>query len=152
MNNPKVEKINRIRHRKLVRGCFVASDDMEGHQYLLSYDYMQNGILDDHVFGTNHKVPLLWPQGKNDVLAGEVLNLDCRGESEIDDPLVIQDYLFIGSPEHVFMEGPMPMLYFSLDEIISRDGNKVLFTRNEEELKNKLSKESNFSPTSGLSF
>ncbi|XP_057850321.1 probable receptor-like protein kinase At1g11050 isoform X2 [Cryptomeria japonica] len=65
-----VEIINNIRHRNLVvlRGCCVASDDVEGHQRFLIYDFMPNGSLDDHVFGRNCKVPLTWPQRKSIVL------------------------------------------------------------------------------------
>jgi serine/threonine protein kinase len=41
-----VEVINNIRHRNLVvlRGCCVASDDRDGHQRFLIYDYMHDGI------------------------------------------------------------------------------------------------------------
>jgi hypothetical protein len=66
-----VEIINNIRHRNLVvlRGCCVASDDREGHQRFLIYDYMPNGSLDEHLFGGKSKArPLSWPQRRNIVL------------------------------------------------------------------------------------
>jgi hypothetical protein len=66
-----VEVINNIRHRNLVvlRGCCVASDEKEGHQRFLIYDYMPNGSLDEHIFGGKSKArPLSWPQRRNIVM------------------------------------------------------------------------------------
>lgn len=66
-----VEIINNIKHRNLVvlRGCCVASDEKEGHQRFLIYDYMPNGSLADHIFGRESKArPLSWPQRRNIVL------------------------------------------------------------------------------------
>lgn len=66
-----VEVINSIRHRNLVvlRGCCVASDEREGHQLFLIYDYMRNGTLDDHIFGEKSNArPLSWSQRKNLIL------------------------------------------------------------------------------------
>jgi len=66
-----VEIINTIRHRNLVvlRGCCVASDEREGHQRFLIYDYMPNGSLDDHIFGLKSKAqPLSWPQRRKIVM------------------------------------------------------------------------------------
>ena len=66
-----VEIINNTRHRNLVvlRGCCVASDEREGHQRFLIYDYMPNGSLDDHLFGRKSKAqPLNWPQRRNIVM------------------------------------------------------------------------------------
>jgi len=66
-----VQIINSIRQRNLVvlRGCCVASDEREGHQRFLIYDYMPNGSLYDHLFGGMSKArPLSWPQRRNIVL------------------------------------------------------------------------------------
>lgn len=65
-----VEIINNIRHKNLVvlRGCCVASDNAEGHQRFLIYDFMPNGSLEDHIFGRESKSPLTWPQKKHIVL------------------------------------------------------------------------------------
>lgn len=66
-----VEVINNIRHRNLVvlRGCCVASDEIEGHQRFLIYDYMPNGTLDDHIFGEKSKAQALtWQQRRNIIL------------------------------------------------------------------------------------
>ncbi|KAH9308049.1 hypothetical protein KI387_035960 [Taxus chinensis] len=65
-----VEIINSIRHRNLVvlRGFSVASDDIEGRQRFLIYDYMANGSLDEHIFaggGNHNRAPLMWEQRKN---------------------------------------------------------------------------------------
>ncbi|KAH9308048.1 hypothetical protein KI387_035959 [Taxus chinensis] len=66
-----VEIIDRIRHRNLVvlRGFGVSSDDTEGRQRFLIYDYMANGSLDEHIFagGRNQssRAPLMWEQRKN---------------------------------------------------------------------------------------
>jgi len=64
------EIINNIRRRNLValRRCCVASDDKEGHQRFLIYDYMSNGNLDNHLFGEMSKSPLSWPQRKKIIL------------------------------------------------------------------------------------
>jgi hypothetical protein len=66
-----VEIINNIRHRNLVvlRGCCVASDEREGHQRFLIYDYMPSGSLDEHIFGGKSMAqPLSWPQRRNIVM------------------------------------------------------------------------------------
>jgi hypothetical protein len=66
-----VEIINNIRHRNLVvlRGCCVASDEREGHQRFLIYDYMLNGSLNEHLFGGKSRAqPLNWPQRRNIVM------------------------------------------------------------------------------------
>lgn len=66
-----VEVINNIRHRNLVvlRGCCVASDETEGHQRFLIYDYMPNGTLDDHIFGAKSTArSLSWQQRRNIIL------------------------------------------------------------------------------------
>jgi serine/threonine protein kinase len=66
-----VQIINNIRHRNLVvlRGCCVASDERQGHQRFLIYDYMPNGCLDEHLFGEMSKArPLNWPQRRKIVM------------------------------------------------------------------------------------
>ncbi|GLJ24913.1 hypothetical protein SUGI_0476640 [Cryptomeria japonica] len=64
-----VEIIDRIRHRNLVvlRGFGVSSDDIEGQQQFLVYDYMVNGSLDEHIFeqGNKNRAPLNWEQRRN---------------------------------------------------------------------------------------
>ncbi|GLJ24919.1 hypothetical protein SUGI_0476720 [Cryptomeria japonica] len=64
-----VEIINSIRHRNLVvlRGFCVASDDTDGRQRFLIYDYLANGSLDEHIFGDRGKNrgDLNWDQRKN---------------------------------------------------------------------------------------
>uniref|UniRef100_A0A0D6QXW0 non-specific serine/threonine protein kinase n=1 Tax=Araucaria cunninghamii TaxID=56994 RepID=A0A0D6QXW0_ARACU len=64
-----VQIINRIKHRNLVvlRGFSVASDDEEGSQRFLIYDYMANGSLDEHIFGegNENRPALSWEQRKN---------------------------------------------------------------------------------------
>ncbi|XP_057813073.2 probable receptor-like protein kinase At1g11050 [Cryptomeria japonica] len=64
-----VEIINSIRHRNLVvlRGFCVASDDTDGRQRFLIYDYLGNGSLDEHIFEERGKNrgDLNWEQRKN---------------------------------------------------------------------------------------
>ncbi|RWW01844.1 hypothetical protein GW17_00035095 [Ensete ventricosum] len=74
-----VEIISHLRHRNLVplRGYCSREDMEEGKQLYLIYDYMPNGSLDDHIFGTSkdahgnsgrRRPPLTWPQRKNIIL------------------------------------------------------------------------------------
>ncbi|KAH9308043.1 hypothetical protein KI387_035954, partial [Taxus chinensis] len=67
-----VEIINSIRHRNLVvlRGFCVASDNKDGRQRFLVYDYMANGSLDKHIFeGANEiKTALDWEQRKKIII------------------------------------------------------------------------------------
>ncbi|XP_010269114.1 PREDICTED: probable receptor-like protein kinase At1g11050 [Nelumbo nucifera] len=67
--------ISKIRHRNLLplRGCCAASNDLEGKQRYLVYDYMPNGSLADHLFSATEsdngsKKHLSWPQRKNIIL------------------------------------------------------------------------------------
>ncbi|KAJ4966328.1 hypothetical protein NE237_018177 [Protea cynaroides] len=69
-----VELISNLKHRNLVplRGCCVTTeeDDKErGQQRYLLYEFMPNGNLEDHLFGTMmKKQPLSWPQRKSVIL------------------------------------------------------------------------------------
>ncbi|KAF9609780.1 hypothetical protein IFM89_018228 [Coptis chinensis] len=69
-----VEIISTIKHRNLLplRGCCATSDDLEGKQRYLVYDYMPKGSLDDHLFDSkvinNSKSWLSWPQRKNIII------------------------------------------------------------------------------------
>ena len=47
----------------------MASDESEGHQRFLIYDYMINGSLDENLFGGNSRAqPLNWQQRRNIIL------------------------------------------------------------------------------------
>ncbi|KAF9609853.1 hypothetical protein IFM89_018838 [Coptis chinensis] len=69
-----VEIISTIKHRNLLplRGCCATSDDSEGKQRYLVYNYMPKGSLDDHLFNSkvinNSKSWLSWPQRKNIII------------------------------------------------------------------------------------
>ncbi|PIA24857.1 hypothetical protein AQUCO_18100002v1 [Aquilegia coerulea] len=69
-----VKIISSIKHRNLLplRGCCATSNDMEGKQRYLVYDYMPNGSLDDHLFDSrvtnNKKNSLSWPLRKNIII------------------------------------------------------------------------------------
>ncbi|THU67710.1 hypothetical protein C4D60_Mb05t27590 [Musa balbisiana] len=75
-----VEIISHLRHRNLVplRGCCITEEDSEeGKQRYLVYDYMPNGSLNDHIFGSSmgangdsgrRRAPLTWPQRKTIIL------------------------------------------------------------------------------------
>ncbi|KAG4975767.1 hypothetical protein AAZX31_13G018200 [Glycine max] len=64
-----VEIISKIKHRNLLalRGCCVASDNLNGKRRFLVYDFMPNGSLSDQLCfdGANR---LTWPQRKNIIL------------------------------------------------------------------------------------
>ncbi|RRT61204.1 hypothetical protein B296_00044420 [Ensete ventricosum] len=75
-----VEIISHLRHRNLVplRGCCITEEDREeGKQRYLVYDYMPNGSLNDHIFGSSmgadgdagrRRAALTWPQRKAIIL------------------------------------------------------------------------------------
>ncbi|URE04395.1 receptor-like protein kinase [Musa troglodytarum] len=75
-----VEIISHLRHRNLVplRGCCITEEDREeGKQRYLVYNYMPNGSLNDHIFGSSMgangdsgrgRAPLTWPQRKTIIL------------------------------------------------------------------------------------
>ncbi|GLJ24923.1 hypothetical protein SUGI_0476810 [Cryptomeria japonica] len=82
-----VEIIDRIRHRNLVvlRGFGVSSDDIEGQQQFLVYDYMVNGSLDEHIFeqGNKNRAPLNWEQRRNIAIDFGLARITTQGQSQM---------------------------------------------------------------------
>ncbi|XP_057813106.1 probable receptor-like protein kinase At1g11050 [Cryptomeria japonica] len=84
-----VEIISRFQHPNLValRGFGVASDDKDGCQRFLVYDYLANGSLDQHIFGNGRA--LTWEQRKN-IIIGAAKGL-CYLHSGIRPPIYHRD-------------------------------------------------------------